>query len=140
MKKDEILSKTIDELNQLYKEKLPMLKEVNFQILEIKEGYVKVKVYHTNKIERYGGIVFGGVIAMLFDAFLGLAVMSVNDKNNQATIALQIEFLRKAKDEYYIIETRVDKKGRNIVFVSGKLVDSKEQLLAEAMGQWFIFD
>ncbi len=140
MKKDEVLGKSKEELRKLAIEKLPMLKHIDFEVIELKEGSFKIRVRHTKEIERYGGIVFGGVTAMIFDFVLGFTVMSVNDKNNQATIALQITYIRPARDEHYYFEGRLLKKGKNIVFVEGEMLNSKGKLLAKALGEWFIFD
>ena len=111
----------------------------DFDILDISEGRIKIRVYHKEFMEREGGIVFGGIISMFFDFVMGAAVYTVNDKKDQATINLNIEFIRKARSEYYIFIGEVIKKGRNIVFAEGKMLDDKNSILAKSYGIWFIY-
>ena len=82
-------------------------------------------------------MLFGGVIALFFDAVMAAAVLTVNDRNDQATVTLSVDFLRPARGGKYIFDATVVKKGRNLVFVEGQLY-SEGKLSARAKGMWII--
>ena len=136
--KEKILNKSYDEIKDIVKNRIKILDIFDFDIIEIKEGFVKIRVKHKDIMEREGKILFGGVIALLFDFVLGLTVSTVNEKEDQVTINLNIEFLRKAQSNEYIIEGRVVKKGKNVVFVEGFIKNDKT--FAKANGIWLLFE
>lgn len=122
----------------MIEDRVKISKILKYEVLESKDGVFRLKVYHDELLERTSGFLFGGAIAMLFDLVMGMAVRTINKDKDQVTIHLSIEFLRKAKSEYYIFEGRVVKFGRNIVFVEGRMFDKEGKLLAKASGEWFL--
>ncbi|MGC9133228.1 MAG: PaaI family thioesterase [Nanopusillaceae archaeon] len=87
---------------------------------------------------RKEGFLFGGFIELLFDFSLGFLVRLVNDKENQVTISLYIDFLNEAKGNKFYLKGKVMRKGSSIVFVEG-LLYNEEKIFAKANGIWKIF-
>ena len=119
------------------KRRIPILNLLRFRIVDLEAGKAVLEVEHDPLLEREGGMLFGGVIALLFDAVMGLSVFTVNDGGDQATVSLSIDFMRPARAEKYLVEGRVVRKGKRIVFVEGFLGDGKN-LFARAHGVWYI--
>lgn len=129
-----------DIINQIYLN-LPILKklDIKINIEKLENGNVVISFDHNENLERRGGILFGGFIALMFDFVLGMTVRTINEHSDQVTISLSIHFLNKAKSKRYFVEGKVVKKGRSIVFVEGFLYDEQNTLLAKAYGIWKIF-
>ena len=130
-------SKDLQSLEERLKQRVPILKVFNFRLKKADAGEVVLEVKHDPILEREGGILFGGIIALLFDVVMGLAVFTVNDKRDQATVSLSVDFLRPAKSDTYIFKGRVVKKGKTAVFVEGTLSDG-EEIFARAHGIWYL--
>jgi len=136
----EITELSAKEIKERMIRRLPILKFVDLDVLEVSEGRVLVRVRHSPLLEREGGFLFGGVIAMLFDGVLGLTVLTVNDVGDQATVNLSINFLRRAMAQEYIVEGRVIKKGRRLVFVEAELRSPEGTLFSKAHGVWALVE
>ena len=124
-------------IEERMKKRIPILALFDVKIVKAEEGNVILEIKHDPVLEREGGILFGGVIALLFDATLGLTVFTVNDGEDQATVSLSVEYLKPAKSEKYVVEGKVVKKGKRIVFVEGTLGDGRD-IFARAHGIWYI--
>ncbi|MEM0481177.1 MAG: PaaI family thioesterase [Candidatus Aenigmatarchaeota archaeon] len=125
-------------IKEIYK-RLPILKEIGFEfeIEEISEEKIKISFNHKEIFERYGNFLFGGFIAMIFDAILGLLVRNSVNKDI-VTISLTINFINKAKDEKYYLEGKIVRKGKNIIFAEGILFGKEGTLFSKAYGIWKI--
>ncbi len=124
-------------LGEELKQRIPVFRSLKFKVVEAKEGHVILEVKHDPMLEREGGMLFGGIIALLFDATMGLSVYTVRDGDDQATISLSIDFLKPARAERYLVEGHVVRRGRRIVFVEGSLSDGRD-IFARAHGVWYI--
>ncbi|WP_258393036.1 PaaI family thioesterase [Nanobdella aerobiophila] len=126
-------------INRIYEE-IPILKKLGleFNLEELKENEIIISFDGKDYFYRKGGFLFGGFVELLFDAFLGLLVRIFNDKANQVTVNLNIDFLEEAKGNKFYINGRIIRKGSSIVFVEGNLYNG-EKIFAKANGIWKIF-
>ncbi|BFI73840.1 esterase [Nanoarchaeota archaeon] len=128
-----------EKINKIY-EYIPLLKVIGLEINieELKEDEIIVSFSSKEHFYRKEGFLFGGFIELVFDAILGLLVRIVNDKNNQVTVNLNIDFISEAKSDKFYVKGKIIRKGSSIVFVEGYLYNN-EKIFAKANGIWKIF-
>jgi uncharacterized protein (TIGR00369 family) len=79
------------------------------------------------------GVIQGGFLAAMLDETLGPALVATLDRDHFApTVDLHIQFLRPAKPGRLIGRGRVVRKGRDLAFMSGELVDEAGEVVAVA--------
>lgn len=122
---------------QLMEEEIPLHKFLGIELLEMKQGYGKVRVPFRNEVmgdvrrRRW----HGGIIATVMDSIGGFAagthLTSFEDKI--ATIDMRIDYLRGAKDSAIIVDGTVLRVGNRTVVTTMRAwqEDNNEELLAE---------
>jgi len=96
-----------------------------------------VEERHLNK----GGVLHGGIYAMMLDKALGSALISVLPENEWcATTMLNTSFISPAF-ECGVVEAhgRLIKRGRNVAHLEGEVLGEGGKLLAKASGTWAIW-
>jgi uncharacterized protein (TIGR00369 family) len=79
------------------------------------------------------GNVQGGFLAAMLDATLGPALaVTLSDREFAPTISLNVQFVRPAKPGKLRGRGRVVRRGRDIAFLAGELIDGDEQIIATA--------
>lgn len=122
---------------QLMEEEIPLHKFLGIELLEMKQGFGKVRVPFRNEVmgdvrrRRW----HGGIIATVMDSVGGFAagthLTSFEDKI--ATIDIRIDYLRGAKDSAIIVDGTVLRVGNRTVVTTMRAwqEDNNEELLAE---------
>jgi len=113
-----------------------LFKYVGFKVEKVDEGVVRMSFPFSENITRWGGIVHGGVITVALDNACGLAVMTVNQRKNQVTMELKVNFLEKLTDGPFHVLGRVIRSGRTAIVAEGEIRDAKGRLCAKGIGTW----
>ena len=86
------------------------------------------------------GVVHGGVIYTLVDYSMGRAVQyGLPEGEHCATIEVKISYLRSVREGTVTVETEIVKQGRTIAFLTSKVTDDQDRLIATASGSMFVF-
>ncbi len=81
------------------------------------------------------GVVHGGIIYTM-----GRAVQyGLPEGEHCATIEIKISYLTSVREGTVTVETEIVKHGRNIAFLTSKVTDDQDRLVATASGSMFIF-
>ena len=85
------------------------------------------------------GVVHGGIIYTMVDYSMGRAVQyGLPAGEHCATIEIKISYLTSVREGTVTVETEVVKQGRNIAFLTSKVTDGQDRLVATASGSMFI--
>jgi uncharacterized protein (TIGR00369 family) len=94
-------------------------------------GFV-AREHHTNR----RGVVHGGMLLMFADEAIGKAAYDANDKQPQATIQLDVQFIAPVEvGEFVEAYATVVRRTRSLIFMSGELL-SGDKTVATASGIW----
>ncbi len=86
------------------------------------------------------GVVHGGVIYTMVDYSMGRAVQyGLPEGEHCATIEIKISYLRSVREGTVTVETEIVKQGRTIAFLTSKVTDDQDRLVATASGSMFVF-
>lgn len=113
---------------------------IGLKILELGEGYAKTTFPYKRELLRFGGMVHGGVVMTVIDNVAGLAIMTVNEKSNQVTVELKVNFLEPLIEGPFTCVGRVVRVGKRVAVAEGEVYDSKGKLCAKGIGTWYLFD
>jgi len=126
-------------LTQLFEEDIPLHRFLGLKLLEIKEGYGKVRVPFREEV--VGNIRLrrwhGGIIATVMDSIGGLAASTymTSPEDKIATIDMRIDYLRGAKDSPIVVDGTVLRVGNRTIFTSMRAwQEGADELLAEGRG------
>lgn len=115
------------------------LKSHDISILSVSSGKSRVSVELTSNLMRFGDIMNGGAILSFCDFAGALSTLSLEGVNNNMTISLNADFLDAVRTGPVTFEANVDKEGKNIAFVSIKVMDSDGRLCSMVNGIWKLF-
>jgi uncharacterized protein (TIGR00369 family) len=94
----------------------PIPKFLGMEILEVEEGYAKVKVVVKKDWLNPSGIAHGGILITLMDEMMGLCAYTLNMPTPYSTINLTADFFKSAAAEAILIaEGKIVKAGRQII-------------------------
>lgn len=108
---------------------------MDFKILEA--GKAEYRLTPKESHEALKGMTHGGVLAGMMDGVLGVAALSVvaHEGKYVATVEFKINYLAPAVTGETILGIgEVIKKGGKILVVEGKIYNSKNELIATALG------
>jgi len=96
-------------------------------------GTIEVAFTATEQFLNSIGVVQGGLLAAMLDATLGSALLATLDPGQFApTTDLHAQFLRPARPGRLTGRGRVVRRGKDIAFMAGELVDDSGQMVAAA--------
>jgi uncharacterized protein (TIGR00369 family) len=102
------------------------------QAVDPEEGTIELWFTATEDFLNLAGNVQGGFLAAMLDATLGPALaVNLSDREWAPTISLNVQFVRPAKPGKLRGRGRVVKRGRDIAFLAGELMDG-EDIIATA--------
>lgn len=126
----------VERVRQLVEEQVPIHKLLGVQLLEISEGYAKVRVPFQEMV--LGDVVrrrwHGGILATIMDSVGSLtgAAYVTSKKDKLATVDLRVDYLKGAEAEPIIVEGRIVRLGnRLLVTQMSTWNESETVLLAE---------
>ncbi|MFK7797021.1 MAG: PaaI family thioesterase [Aureispira sp.] len=133
------MSIDIKVIKNIVEEQIPIHKFLGVQLLEIKEGYAKVRVPFQEIV--LGDIVrrrwHGGILATMMDSVGGLtgAAYFSSPQDKMATIDMRVDYLKGAEAAPIIVEGKIVRLGRRILVTKMYVWDEQEEnLLAEGKG------
>ena len=112
---------------------------LNFEIEEIKENFVCIKMKVEKKYLNKIGVIHGGLISTLLDtagAYSGAFCPLTKSYRASFTISLNLNFINNTNKSYVYAKGCKIGGGRNIWFANMNLYDDKENLLASANGSY----
>jgi len=96
-------------------------------------GTIEVAFTATEQFLNLAGVIQGGLLAAMLDATLGPAVIATLGPDQYApTTDLHVQFLRPARPGRLTGRGRVVRRGKDIAFMAGELLDDSGQLVAVA--------
>ncbi len=116
----------------------PIASHLGLKVVELREGFAVTEFPYKLELTRPGGIINGGMICTAIDYTGGIAVLTVNDKDDQVTAELKVNFLEPLREGPFRVHAQVVRKGRTLVAVEAKVFDSKGRLGAIALGTWYL--
>ncbi|NON63345.1 PaaI family thioesterase [Acidianus sp. RZ1] len=111
---------------------------LSINIDKIDNGTCIISFPWKEEFARLGNILHGGMIMSAMDYAGALAVLSVNDKRNQVTQELKINFIDPMTKGPFKCVARVVKKGKSTAVVDVEFYDSEGKLGAKGLGTWFL--
>lgn len=114
----------------------PMLRLLNTRLARVDRTAGRVELHFEPGEEclQGHGVVQGGAVSAMLDFAMAFAALAKLDGSQSATTAnLNVSFLRSAQAGSPLVAVgEVDRAGRSLVFTSGRLSDSRGQLIATA--------
>ena len=96
-------------------------------------GTIEVAFTATGQLLNLAGVIQGGFLAAMLDATLGPALAATLGPGRFApTTDLHVQFLRPARPGRLTGRGRVVRRGSNVAFLAGELLDDSGQLVAVA--------
>jgi uncharacterized protein (TIGR00369 family) len=129
----------INFIKNIVEEQIPIHKFLNLKLVEIRTGYVKVRVPFQEMV--MGDIIrrrwHGGMLATVMDSVGGIVGMThlTSFEDKMATIDLRVDYLKGAKEEGIVVEGEVVRLGNRILVTRMKVWNEAEtEVLAEGKG------
>ena len=113
----------------------PATSTLGFELIAVDPdaGTIEVRFLAADSFLNPVGVIQGGFLAAMLDETLGPALVATLGPDQFAPTAdLHIQFLRPAKPGRLIGRGRVVRKGRDLAFMSGELVDESGEVVAVA--------
>ncbi|BCU67326.1 esterase [Sulfolobales archaeon HS-7] len=125
-------------INDFFKREEQIFTYLGAEVKRVDTGYAEMILPYTERITRAGRILHGGVIMTMLDYTGGLAVMTINDGEDQVTQELKVNFLNPMYKGPFTSSARIVKGGRTAVVVDVEFRDSENTLGAKGLGTWYI--
>jgi uncharacterized protein (TIGR00369 family) len=131
-KEEKFIKRTIEEL-------IPIHKFLGVELLELRQGYAKVKVPFREEVigdfrrRRW----HGGIIATIMDSVGGIAggTYFTSLKDKMVTIDLRIDYLKPAEASTIIVEGEIVRLGKTILVTRMKAYqENDDELISEGKG------
>lgn len=119
-----------NEAKELFNEMKGFIKDNNFEVIEVRENYCKLKGIITESSKNHLDICHGGYIFGLADTAAGIAAMT--DGRTAVTISSNIDYLKPASTKTLKAIATCTKSGKTISFFEVKVYDEEEKLIAKA--------
>ncbi len=125
---------------QIDKKDIGFLEYIGGELLDLQEGYAKLAFEIQTHHMQHLGVVHGGAIATLADHCGWYAVISELEPGyTSVTIELKINYLKPAKGELLIAESKVLNRSRRTAFAVIEIF-AKDTLVAYASATYMIID
>ena len=113
----------------------PATKTLGFELLTVdpETGTIEVAFTADESFVNPVGVIQGGFLAAMLDETLGPAlVATLGPEQFAPTVDLHVQYLRPAKPGRLVGRGRVMKKGSDLAFMSGELLDGSGEIVATA--------
>lgn len=128
-----MLADVLDEVRKSF-ETSPFFSHIGFEIIELNEGKVNLKLSVQEQLLNANQSLHGGVHAAMLDSVMGMAIRSTTT-SRCTTININVSFLAPSTNGDHIVATgRILQLGYKIVTAEGEMRDSQGNLLAKAVG------
>jgi uncharacterized protein (TIGR00369 family) len=113
----------------------PAAKTLGWQLIDVDPdaGTIDVAFTADDRFVNPVGAVQGGFLAAILDDTLGPALVATLDHGQFApTLDLHVQFLAPAQPGRFVGHGRIVRRGRDIAFLAGELVDDNQTVVAVA--------
>lgn len=131
------------QIKKAIEELVPIHKFLGLELLEIREGYAKVKVPFREEIvgDFRKKNWHGGIIATVMDSVGGIAggTYFTSLKDKMATIDIRVDYLKNATAKAIIVEGEIVRLGKTILVTRMRAFqENNDTLIAEGKGVYFV--
>jgi uncharacterized protein (TIGR00369 family) len=113
----------------------PAAATLGWQLVSVnpEEGTIKVAFTATDAFVNPAGVIQGGFVAAMLDDTLGPALVAgLRPGDFAPTTDLHVQFLQPARPGRLFGQGRVVRRGRNVAFLAGELLDEEGAIIAVA--------
>lgn len=118
----------------------PIPRNLNIELLEVEEGYIKMKTQVVKDWLNPLKIMHGGIMVTLMDEAMGICGYTLNSEHGYATINLTADFFSSAKegDEIFIYG-KIEKKGRQLIHATSYIEHSSGKIVSKSTSNLLAF-
>lgn len=101
------------------------------------ETVIKARIDPVQPFHRGGlgtSAVNGAILSALFDLIIGLVGIVNSNNHRTGTVQLNMNFMRPVKGDKLLIEGRLVKQGKSLVFARGEIFDESSNICATCDG------
>jgi len=118
----------------------PFGEHLGMEVVQADGGTASVRLELRDHLCNRRGVAHGGAVASLLDAALGAAVISAIAPHEWCgTLQISIQYSDPARHGPLLGHGRVVRRGRNVAFADGEVVDARGRTVARAHGTWTIW-
>lgn len=118
----------------------PIPRNLNIELVEIEEGYIKMKTTVSKDWLNPLKIMHGGIMVTLMDEAMGICGYTLNTEHGYVTVNLTADFFSSAKegDEIFIYG-RIEKKGRQLIHATSYIENSTGKIISKSTSNLLAF-
>lgn len=117
--------------------KVPFVKLLGMELVDISFGAARLKLTMRDKLRQPYGVLHGGATASLIDTAMAFAIISCLPEAERATtVDLTVHYLRPVVEGEIICTAKVVRAGRRILTVSAEVFSKEEKLVATALSTY----
>lgn len=118
----------------------PIPKNLGIHLVEVDEGYIKMKTTVLKDWLNPLKIMHGGIMVTLMDEAMGICGFTLNAENGFATVNLTADFFASAKEgEEIFIYGKIEKRGRQLIHAVAHIENSQGKILAKSNSNLLAF-
>ncbi len=111
----------------------PLAESLNVVLVKASRGEIELSFDVSEKFTQGGGVIQGGVLAIMIDFGLAFSALSVIETSQSvATASININYYKAAYTGRYRVKANVDKQGRKIIFSTASLLNEAGDIVASA--------
>lgn len=126
---------TIEEQLKKMEEEDGFFKHNNYHIHSVSEKEIIIRADLTKNSNNPYGYVHGGLIFGLTDTAMGM--LAVTKGRKAVTIDSNISYLQPGSGNYLLAKAKMEKEGKKICFLSSKVYNDKEEIIAIATSTYY---
>jgi|ECHnycMinimDraft_1075156.scaffolds.fasta_scaffold00979_5 uncharacterized protein (TIGR00369 family) len=128
----------IREVERFIRDTQKIMDFIGIKVKELGGGKAVIEVPSKKDIQRFGGLLDGGVILAVMDITGALALFSVNEGKDQVTQEIKVNFLEPMFEGPFTCEGKVIRKGKSTAVIDIEFRDTNGKLGAKGLGTWHI--
>ena len=102
-------------------------------LIEVNKGSITADIKVRDEMTNPGGMLHGGMIALIADEMIGATIATLDLPHFFVSVNLNTDFLYPVKKgETVRAETKIIRKGKNIIHTECKIYNSENKLIAKA--------
>lgn len=127
---------TADDIRASF-ENSPFFKHIGFEIIEVEDDRVKIKLAISDHLLNVNGTLHGGIHATMLDFVQGMLLRSVT-KERCVTTSLTTQYLAAVSEGDIFAEAKILQLGYNLAFLEAEITNSEGKVLAKGLGNFKI--
>jgi acyl-CoA thioesterase len=112
---------------------------LGIEIVDVKEGWAKLRLPFSKKLIHPLGVAHGGAIFSLADSAVAMALLGLAGKDEEfTTVEMKINYVRSFKEGEMIAEASIFNKGNRIALGDVEIHDERGRLIAKSLATYLI--